>query len=73
MIEANSQVVETGGLDSDLMDTPDVREKSIVEKRKRRQFTKEFKPEAVRLDLEQKQTPAQAARDLGVMETCLSR
>jgi hypothetical protein len=38
----------------DLMDTPDVREKSIMVKRKRRQFTKEFKAEAVRLVLEQK-------------------
>jgi len=35
------------------MDTPEVREKSIMEKRKRRHFTKEFKAEAVRLVLEQ--------------------
>jgi transposase-like protein len=55
------------------MDTPDVREKSIMVKRKRRQFTKEFKAEAVRLVLEQKQPVAQAARDLGIWESCLTR
>jgi transposase-like protein len=43
-----------------------------MEKRKRRQFTKEFKAEAVRLVLEQKQTPAQAARDLGIRASSLS-
>jgi transposase len=55
------------------MDTPDVREKSVMEKRKRRQFTKEFKAEAVRLVLEQKQTVAQTARDLGIWGSCLTR
>jgi transposase len=54
------------------MDTPDMREKSIMEKRKRRRFTKEFKAEAVRLVLEQKQSLAEAARDLGILASCLS-
>jgi transposase-like protein len=54
------------------MDTPEVREKSIMEKRKRRHFTKEFKAEAVRLVLEQKQTLADAARDLGILPASLS-
>lgn len=44
-----------------------------MEKQKRRQFTKEFRAEAVRLVLEQKQTVAQAARDLGIWESCLTR
>jgi transposase len=54
------------------MDTPEVREKSIMEKRKRRQFTKEFKAKAVRLVLEQKQPLAQAARDLSILAGSLS-
>ena len=56
-----------------MMDTPDVREKSIIEKKKRWRFTKEFKAEAVRLVLEHKQPAAQAVRDLGIWESCLTR
>ena len=41
-------------------------------KRKRRQFRKEFKAEAVRLVLDQKQPIAQAARDLGIWESSLT-
>ncbi len=44
-----------------------------MERKKRRRFTKEFKAEAVRLVFEQKQPVAQAARDLGIWESCLTR
>ncbi len=43
-----------------------------MEKRKRRQFTKEFKAEAVRLVLDQKQSVTQTARDLGIWESSLT-
>lgn len=43
-----------------------------MEKRKRRKFTKEFKTEAVKLVLEQRQPVAQTARDLGIWESCLT-
>ena len=41
--------------------------------RKRREYTPEFKHEAVKLVLEQGLTAAQAARDLGVGPTVLAR
>ena len=41
--------------------------------RKRREYTSEFKQEAVKLVLEQGLSAAQAARDLGVGETVLGR
>ena len=42
-------------------------------KRAKRIFTNEFKAEAVRLVLEQKQSVAEAARDLGIWASCLSK
>ena len=39
----------------------------------RRQYTKEFKHEAVRLVTEQRRSIAQAARDLGLNDNVLSR
>ena len=53
------------------MDTPEVREKSIMEKRKRRQFTKEFKAEAVQMVLETGRSIAEVARDLGIHDGTL--
>lgn len=41
--------------------------------KKRRLFTKEFKAEAVKLVLEQKQSVTQAAKDLGIWPSCLTR
>jgi transposase len=41
--------------------------------KKRRQFTKEFRAEAVRLVLEQKQSITEAAQDLGIWPSCLAR
>ena len=41
--------------------------------KKRRQFTKEFRTEAIRLVLEQKQSVTQAAKDLGIWPSCLTR
>jgi len=42
-------------------------------KKTRKQYTPEFKAEAVKLVLEQGLTRAQAARDLGVVESVLGR
>ena len=44
-----------------------------MEKKKKRLFTKEYRAEAVKLVIEQKQTVAQGARDLGISESCLSK
>ncbi len=45
----------------------------MATKKKRRQYTREFKAEAAKLVLEQGLTRAQAARDLGVPESVLGR
>ena len=55
-----------------MVDTPDVREKSAM-MTKKREFTREFRAEAVRLVLEQKQPVTNAARDLGVSISALSK
>lgn len=45
----------------------------MAPKKKRRQYTAELKAEAVKLVLEAGLTQAQAARDLGIPESVLSR
>ena len=45
----------------------------MTQKRKRREFTPEFKAEAVKLVGEQGLTRAQVARDLGVSESMVGR
>lgn len=44
-----------------------------MERRKRRQFTPEFKAEAVRLVVEEKRPVATVARELGIWGTSLSQ
>ena len=44
-----------------------------MEKKKKRLFTMEFRAEAVRLVLEQKQSVTNGARDLGISVSCLSK
>jgi len=43
----------------------------VMERRKRRAFTKEFKAETVRLVVEGKRTSAEVARDLDLTESAL--
>lgn len=55
-----------------MVDTLDVRESAMMEKRKRRNFTPEFKAEAVKQVLDEKRSVAEVARGLGIWEASLA-
>ena len=55
-----------------MVDTLGLREKSMMEKRKRRKFTPEFKAEAVKQVLDEKRSVSEVAKALGVWENSLS-
>jgi transposase-like protein len=55
-----------------LVDTLCLREKTMMEKRKRRKFTPEFKAEAVKQVVEEKRPVSQVAKALGIWEASLT-
>jgi len=55
-----------------LVDTLDVRENTMMGKRKRRNFTPEFKAEAVKQVIDEKRPLSQVAKALGVWENSLT-